>query len=164
MGQLPIPADMYFQDFAFDVLEYSVSDGGSVVGTYRGLSNTDETGDYIGFLVKDQPQISVGSTLSTIDGLAESRFWSMPSLPAHTSAVFCSSEFSCRFQIKSVRTLGHKAECFPCVVLRGALGFYFDFHFCAVLAAVNIAVFGHKIIAPLCGLLTCDFLPLIIAL
>ena len=69
MGHLPIPADMYFQDFAFDVLEYSVSDGGSVVGTYRGLSNTDETGDYIGFLVKDQPQISVGSTLSTIDGL-----------------------------------------------------------------------------------------------
>ena len=28
------------------------------------LSNTDETGDYIGFSVKDQPQISVGSTLS----------------------------------------------------------------------------------------------------
>ena len=54
MGHLPIPADMYFQDFAFDVLEYRVSDGGSVVGTYRGLSNTDETGDYIGFSVKDQ--------------------------------------------------------------------------------------------------------------
>ena len=60
MGQLPIPADIYFQDFSFDVLEYRVSDGESVVGTYRGLSNTDEIGDYIGFLVKDQPQISVG--------------------------------------------------------------------------------------------------------
>lgn len=69
MGQLPIPADIYFQDFSFDVLEYRVSYGESVVGTYRGLSNTDEIGDYIGFLVKDQPQISVGSTLSTVDGL-----------------------------------------------------------------------------------------------
>lgn len=69
MGYLPIPADMYFEDFAMAVLEYNVLDNNNVIGTYQGLSNSDEDGTYIGFKMSDQPQISVGNTLCTVDGL-----------------------------------------------------------------------------------------------
>lgn len=69
MGSLPIPATMFFADFSFDLLDYNVLSTSTVVGTYRGLSNSDEHGDYIGFLVNDQPQISVGDRISTTDGL-----------------------------------------------------------------------------------------------
>ena len=69
MGHLPIPAADFFKDFAFDVLEYKVLVNNAVIGTYQGLSNTDEDGNYIGFLMKDQPKISIGDTITTIDGL-----------------------------------------------------------------------------------------------
>lgn len=68
MGHLPIPAKMFFNDFANDVLEYNVLDNDTVVGTYRGLANSDEDGRYIGFLVCDNPDISVGNILCTTDG------------------------------------------------------------------------------------------------
>ncbi len=71
MGYLPIPVDMYFKDFAMEVLEYNVLNNNNVIGTYQGLSNSDEDGRYIGFKMSDQPQISVGNTLCTIDGLEE---------------------------------------------------------------------------------------------
>lgn len=69
MSSLPIPASMFFDDFASDILEYNVLDNDTVIGTYRGLSNSDEDGSYIGFLMCDHPSISVGNTLCTIDGL-----------------------------------------------------------------------------------------------
>lgn len=69
MGTLPIPAAIFFDDFASDVLEYNVLDQDTLVGTYHGLPNSDENGNYIGFLVSDQPKIIVGNTLRTVDGL-----------------------------------------------------------------------------------------------
>ncbi len=69
MGFLPIPAAMFFKDFASEVLEYNIFNNNNLVATYRGLSNTDEEGDYIGFLFIEQPKISVGNTICTIDGL-----------------------------------------------------------------------------------------------
>ena len=69
MGCLPIPVDMYFEDFAMDVLEYNVLNNNNVTATYQALSNIDEDGPYIGFKMSDQPQISVGNTLCTTDGL-----------------------------------------------------------------------------------------------
>jgi hypothetical protein len=71
MGYLPIPVDMYFEDFAMEVLEYNVLNNNNVIGTYQGLSNSDEDGTYIGFKMSDQPLISVGNTLCTVDGLEE---------------------------------------------------------------------------------------------
>ena len=69
MSSLPIPAAMFFSDFASSLLDYNVLSGGAVTGTYRGLSNSDEHGDYVGFLMDDQPQISAGDKLRTTDGL-----------------------------------------------------------------------------------------------
>ena len=69
MGHLPIPAAMFFDDFASEVLEYSIFADGKVIGTYRGMSNSDEDGNYIGFLMSDHPQISVGNIISTTDEL-----------------------------------------------------------------------------------------------
>ena len=71
MGYMPISADMLFKDFAMDVLEYNVLNNNSVAGTYQGIPAKDEDGNYIGFRMADQPQISVGNTLCTIDGLEE---------------------------------------------------------------------------------------------
>lgn len=69
MGHMLISADMLFKDFAMEVLEYNVLDNNSVVDTYQGISCDDEGGNYIGFRMSDHPQISVGNTLRTIDGL-----------------------------------------------------------------------------------------------
>ncbi len=69
MGHLPIPAVQLFKDFTSEILEYNVLDRNSITGTYRGLPGDDEEGTYIGFLMKDQPQISVSNTLCTADGL-----------------------------------------------------------------------------------------------
>lgn len=63
MGHLPIPANIFFEDFEFDLLEYTILNRDTIIGSYRGLTNSDEDGDYIGFLTSDQPPISVGSTL-----------------------------------------------------------------------------------------------------
>lgn len=73
MGHMPISADILFKDFTMDVLEYNVLNNNSVTGTYQGIPNTDEDGDYIGFRMTDQPQISVGDTLRTVDGLESYR-------------------------------------------------------------------------------------------
>lgn len=73
MGHLPIPAKLFFDDFANDVLKYNVLDNKVVLGTYQGLSNSDEDGKYIGFLMSDNPLISVGNVLCTADGLQKYR-------------------------------------------------------------------------------------------
>lgn len=69
MAQLPVPASVFFNDFSSDVLKYNVLDNDTLVGTYDGLSNSDEYGNYIGFLMSDNPKISIGSTICTVDGL-----------------------------------------------------------------------------------------------
>lgn len=69
MGVLPIPAKMFFHDFANDVLDYNVLVDNIITGTYHGLSNSDEDGNYIGFLMSDQPKMSVGNIICTTDGL-----------------------------------------------------------------------------------------------
>ncbi len=69
MGELPVPAKMFFDDFANDVLEYNILANNVITGTYRGLSNSDENGNYIGFLMADQPEISAGNNICTSDGL-----------------------------------------------------------------------------------------------
>lgn len=67
--QLPVSAEMYFDDFSFAIMEYNVIAQDSVVATYRGLPNSDEDGDCISFLMSDHPQIAVGYTICTSDGL-----------------------------------------------------------------------------------------------
>ncbi len=69
MGSLPIPAAMFFDDFASETLKYNVLDNDTVIGTYTGLPNSDEGGTYIGFLVSDQPNISSGNILCSADGI-----------------------------------------------------------------------------------------------
>lgn len=69
MGNLPVPANIFFADFASDILEYNIMDNNALIATYRGLPNSDEGGDYIGFLMSDQPNISVGNTINTSDCL-----------------------------------------------------------------------------------------------
>lgn len=69
MGYMPVSADMLFKDFSMNVLEYNVLNNNTVSGTYQGIANEDEDGKYIGFRMIDQPQISVGNTLRTVDGL-----------------------------------------------------------------------------------------------
>lgn len=50
MAILPIPAKIYFDYFSFDALEYVVIRNSSNIGTFSGLINKDEDGNYIGFL------------------------------------------------------------------------------------------------------------------
>ena len=69
MSSIPIPGKLYFSDFADDVLEYEVYDKDKLVGTYRGLTNSDEGGQLIHFLISEKPDISVGNILRTKDGL-----------------------------------------------------------------------------------------------
>ncbi|MFR3250568.1 MAG: hypothetical protein ACLTQL_05625 [Eisenbergiella sp.] len=69
MGHLPVPASVFFNDFSADVLEYHVLENGNIIGSYSGLSNSDEDGEYIGFLVADNPHLSVGNVLQTSDML-----------------------------------------------------------------------------------------------
>lgn len=46
MGHLPVPASVFFNDFSADVLEYHVLENGNIIGSYSGLSNSDEDGEY----------------------------------------------------------------------------------------------------------------------
>lgn len=69
MGHLPIPAAVFFNDFASDVLEYNVLSNNILIGTYYGILNTDEDGNYIGFLMSEQPQISIGNIVRSTDGM-----------------------------------------------------------------------------------------------
>lgn len=63
MAQLPIPASVFFNDFAVDVVEYRIENNGTIIANYRGLKNTDDGGDYIGFLEQDIPNIQVGFSI-----------------------------------------------------------------------------------------------------
>ena len=61
MGALPVPVDMFFNDFAFDLLDYDVKRNGEIIATIKGLKNSDEDGDYIAF--KMECDIKFGDAL-----------------------------------------------------------------------------------------------------
>lgn len=67
MGTLPIPASMFFEDFENEILEYEVLNSNAVIGTYRGLPDNKQR--LIRFLLSDNPQITIGYTVRTSDGL-----------------------------------------------------------------------------------------------
>ena len=69
MATLPIPASIFFSDFSSDLLSYSIYHNSEYIGSYKGLLNTDELGDYIGFLVSDNPKICIHDVLKTPDEL-----------------------------------------------------------------------------------------------
>lgn len=47
MASLPVPGELYFQDFAFDVTDYSIEREGTVIASVRGLSNNEHGQAYI---------------------------------------------------------------------------------------------------------------------
>ena len=51
MAFLPVPASQYFSDFSFDLVEYKIIRGNESLGTARGLTNTDDRGQYVSFLI-----------------------------------------------------------------------------------------------------------------
>lgn len=62
MTSLPVSAKTYFDDFAFDLVEYSVKRNSNVIGSYQGLLNEDEDGHHIAFLIG--ADIKVGDVLT----------------------------------------------------------------------------------------------------
>lgn len=50
MAENPIPATVFFQDFAFDLKDYQVLRNSILVDHAQGLSNRDEGGKHIAFL------------------------------------------------------------------------------------------------------------------
>lgn len=67
MAILPVPASVFFSDFAFDLVNYNIQSGDTIIGSFKGLSNSDEDGNYIGFLISDNPNISIGNTICASD-------------------------------------------------------------------------------------------------
>lgn len=67
MSVLPVPASVFFNDFAFDLVNYNIQSDDEIIGSYKGLSNSDEDGNYIGFLISDNPDVSIGNTICTTD-------------------------------------------------------------------------------------------------
>lgn len=65
MSLLPIPAKIFFSDSPDDVFEYSVLRNNNCISVFSGLANTDENGNYIGFLVSDTPDIQIGDVLTS---------------------------------------------------------------------------------------------------
>lgn len=66
MGSLPVPAKTFFADFSFDLLTYTVNRDSEVVATVEGLSNSDEDGRHIAFLIG--ADIEVGDVLISSTG------------------------------------------------------------------------------------------------
>ncbi len=51
MAHIPVPASTYFNDFSFELIEYTVKRNSCVIGSFQGLSNKDESGQHIAFLM-----------------------------------------------------------------------------------------------------------------
>ena len=47
MAEIPIPADVYFRDFAFDVVKYEVKRKGTSIAVVDGLPNEEDGEKYI---------------------------------------------------------------------------------------------------------------------
>lgn len=65
MASLPIPAKIYFNDFSFDLVTYSVKRNSEIVASIQGLANKDEDGKHIGFLIGSD--IKTGDVLTSSD-------------------------------------------------------------------------------------------------
>ena len=63
MSVLPVPAEMYFSDFEFDLVKYDVVRDGTHITTTKGLNNSDETGDFIS--VPIEVDLHVGDVLQS---------------------------------------------------------------------------------------------------
>jgi len=51
MASLPVPAQTYFNDFSFDLMEYVIKRDSKSIGSFQGLPNKDESGKHIAFLM-----------------------------------------------------------------------------------------------------------------
>lgn len=63
MSVLPVPAEMYFSDFDFDLVKYDVVRDGTHIATTKGLTNSDEMGNFISFPI--DVDLQVGDVLQT---------------------------------------------------------------------------------------------------
>ena len=63
MSVLPVPAELYFSDFAFDLVKYDVVRDGTHIATAKGLTNSDKTGNFISFPI--DVDLQVGDVLQT---------------------------------------------------------------------------------------------------
>ena len=50
MAELPVSAEQFLKDFAFDLVEWTIERNGKEVGTVKALRNSDEGGEYLGML------------------------------------------------------------------------------------------------------------------
>ena len=67
MALLPVPAQQYFDDFAFDLVEYKIFRNSKVICAAKGLTNSDKNGKYVSFLIGTDVQ--VGDVLQYDGGL-----------------------------------------------------------------------------------------------
>ena len=63
MGFLPVPAKIFFSDFADTLSTYEVVRDHLPIASYKGMSEKDEHGQFIYFLVSDSPDIRCGDFL-----------------------------------------------------------------------------------------------------
>ena len=61
MPEIPIPAEIYFKDFAFDLVKYKVERKGKSIATIEGLPNIESGERYIHFPLGSD--IAVGDEL-----------------------------------------------------------------------------------------------------
>jgi len=57
LASLPVSAKTYFKDFAFDLVNYDIERNSNIIATLQGLSNKDEGGKHIAFLLPCDIQI-----------------------------------------------------------------------------------------------------------
>ena len=57
MSVLPVPAEQYFADFSFDLVEYQIIRKGKLVATAKGLDNSSHGQQFISFLYGADIQI-----------------------------------------------------------------------------------------------------------
>ena len=50
MADLPVPAEVFFSDFSFDLVEYQIERSGEIISSAKGLLNKDEDGRHIAFM------------------------------------------------------------------------------------------------------------------
>lgn len=70
MKELPVPANVYFSDFAFSLCKYSVIRSGKTIANIEGLTNSENGHSYISFLYG--ADIQVGDILCNEFGEAVS--------------------------------------------------------------------------------------------
>lgn len=62
MGQLPVPGEIYLNDFP-DKTTYTITRDGQAIGDFDGLTNSDEGGNHIAFLYGTK--IEIGDIISS---------------------------------------------------------------------------------------------------